>query len=733
MHAIRPSQVVEVLRPRNPFRDLKPAPNHRPKKEPLMKIKLSSGLIVALFILAGTLRAAPLTTAFTYQGRLLDKGELATGLYDLRFALYPGSSGGSQIGSALTNASVGVSNGLFTATLDFGGGIFDGTAYWLEIGVRTNGSLAAFTPLVPRQPLTASPYALYAPKSGLAGGVAANAVAGASIQNGAITAAKIASGQVVKSLNSLKDDVVLGVQAPLMLGMNGNTLQLSLSGGAGWNLSGNSGTSSNNFLGTIDNQPLEVRVNSARALRLEPTSDTPNVIGGFSGNYAQPGLPGVTIGGGGTAINNQPNNVTSNGYYGTIAGGYDNTVGGYGAFIGGGSVNVASGDFATIAAGQFNTASYPDTTVSGGQSNRATYYFATVGGGVDNVASGSFSMVAGGGHNTASGTGAFVGGGGGDNGLDLSFPNRADGEWSVIGGGIYNTVQGATFASTIGGGGHNTIELDAQNATISGGAYNTTGGNYATVGGGYQNTSMGASATVGGGYQNTSSGYWATVPGGRLNVAAGDFSFAAGHNAKANHRGAFVWADSTGSEIASTADNHFLVYASGGVGIGVANPTTALDVAGSVHASGLIRNGSEAGTSEAPSPTGLVVRRINSTSSSAGQVVARTDLLTLERDGTAGGMLVVNHGSPGIKETVNFLGIDSSGTPKGRTFSFDNFKIGDYLEIFYDTQNIVHAEISFGRTFDAGQHMTQVVIDRYDDGVTHDFYWSGTVTSTFNQ
>jgi len=129
----------------------------------------------------------------------------------------------------------------------------------------------------------------------------------------------------------------------------------------------------------------------------------------------------------------------------------------------------------------------------------------------------------------------------------------------------------------------------------------------------------------------------------------------------------------------------------------------------------------------------LVVRRINSTSSSAGQVVARTDLLTLERDGTAGGMLVVNHGSPGIKETVNFLGIDSSGTPRGRNLSFDNFVIGGYLEIFDDTQNIVHAEISFGRTFDAGQHMTQVVIDRYDDGVTHDFYWSGTVTSTFNQ
>jgi len=48
MHPIHPSWVVEVLRPRNPFRDLKPAPNHKPKKKPLMKIKLSSGLIAAL-------------------------------------------------------------------------------------------------------------------------------------------------------------------------------------------------------------------------------------------------------------------------------------------------------------------------------------------------------------------------------------------------------------------------------------------------------------------------------------------------------------------------------------------------------------------------------------------------------------------------------------------------------------------------------------------------------------
>jgi hypothetical protein len=51
---------------------------------------------------------------------------------------------------------------------------------------------------------------------------------------------------------------------------------------AGWSLSGNAGTTGTDFLGTTDNQPLELRVNGARAMRLEPASDganpAPNVI-----------------------------------------------------------------------------------------------------------------------------------------------------------------------------------------------------------------------------------------------------------------------------------------------------------------------------------------------------------------------------------------------------------------------------------------------------------------------
>src|SRR5262245_8270771 len=98
-------------------------------------------------------------SAFTYQGRLLgSNGALANGNYDLQFKLHPAASGTNQIGATLTNAPTAVSSSLFTVTLDFGGGAFNGSPRWLEIGVRTNGSAAAYDILSPTQPLSATPY-----------------------------------------------------------------------------------------------------------------------------------------------------------------------------------------------------------------------------------------------------------------------------------------------------------------------------------------------------------------------------------------------------------------------------------------------------------------------------------------------------------------------------------------------------------------------------------------------
>ena len=98
-------------------------------------------------------------TGFTYQGRLTSGTNAATGIYDLTFALFSVSSGAGQLGVTQTNSTTGVTNGIFTVTLDFGAN-FPGADRWLEIGVRTNGN-GAFTTLAPRQKLTPSPYAIY--------------------------------------------------------------------------------------------------------------------------------------------------------------------------------------------------------------------------------------------------------------------------------------------------------------------------------------------------------------------------------------------------------------------------------------------------------------------------------------------------------------------------------------------------------------------------------------------
>ncbi len=108
-------------------------------------------------------------TGFTYQGRLTDGGSPASGQYDFQFKLYDVSGGGSPIG-AVSKGNVTVTEGLFTVKLDFGS-VFDGTAFWLDTGVRPGSSSGAYTTLTPRQPLTPTPYALYAlkaPWSGLA-------------------------------------------------------------------------------------------------------------------------------------------------------------------------------------------------------------------------------------------------------------------------------------------------------------------------------------------------------------------------------------------------------------------------------------------------------------------------------------------------------------------------------------------------------------------------------------
>ncbi len=105
--------------------------------------------------------AAPLGTAFTYQGVLSSGGAAVNGPTDLTFTLYDAASGGSLVGATNVISDLVISNGVFTATLDFGAGAFNGTARWLEVAVRPGESTGTYTKLTPRQALTATPFALY--------------------------------------------------------------------------------------------------------------------------------------------------------------------------------------------------------------------------------------------------------------------------------------------------------------------------------------------------------------------------------------------------------------------------------------------------------------------------------------------------------------------------------------------------------------------------------------------
>ncbi len=70
----------------------------RPK--PVYKNSLAIAATVLAFLLAATSALAQ-TSNFTYQGRLTDGSTAANGTYDLQFALFDNTSGGTQIGSII--------------------------------------------------------------------------------------------------------------------------------------------------------------------------------------------------------------------------------------------------------------------------------------------------------------------------------------------------------------------------------------------------------------------------------------------------------------------------------------------------------------------------------------------------------------------------------------------------------------------------------------------------------
>ncbi len=315
--------------------------------------------------------------AFTYQGKLESGGTPVTGLYDFTNALYNASSGGSQVGSTVTLTAVPVTNGLFTVLLDFGS-VFNGTAYWLQMGVRSNG-VGSYVPLSPRQELTPTPYAITA--ENLDGTLLASQLTG-TLPSGVL------SGTYGNALNfNNPADTFTGNGAGLV---NVNAASLNgLTSANFWQTAGNAGTTAGvNFLGTTDNQPLELKADATRVLRLEPglwlggPLIVPNIIGGSPGNFVGAGTVGNFIGGGSSYAEGSTNYINA-GNYNVIGGGWDN------------HITNSSTYEATIAGGEFNRVGASYGAVGGGNYNAVTGNGGVVPGGSQNIAAGSSGFAAG--------------------------------------------------------------------------------------------------------------------------------------------------------------------------------------------------------------------------------------------------------------------------------------------------------------------------------------------------
>ena len=211
------------------------------------------------------------------------------------------------------------------------------------------------------------------------GKMAANSVDASKIVDASITGADIQNATItIDKLNAS------GAVANDVLRYNGTAWTTGAL--SAWSLTGNAGTNpATNFIGTTDNNAFEVRVNNTRVMRYElnPTPTTggtasPNIIAGYSGNSAAPGIKGSVVSGGGLENAN-----TVDGDWAVIGGGRDNHAGlmtPYSAYstVGGGASNVSTGQWSTIAGGKNNTATGNASAIPGGARLIASSFALTV-------------------------------------------------------------------------------------------------------------------------------------------------------------------------------------------------------------------------------------------------------------------------------------------------------------------------------------------------------------------
>ena len=535
------------------------------KKHRTVTVCIFSAIFALVLLGAGpALWAAPML--MNYSGKLVDNESqpVTNGSLPMKFRIYDGETGGAmKWGESQT---VNVQTGFYSVLLGSGtpldgsgsldATVFTGDMRYLEVEV--NGTV-----LVPRQRIASVAYAL---QTAVAGTVQDGAITSAKIANGTITGANIANGTIAAAKiiggpgSGVDADTVDGSHASAFgsasdvstLKSQVATLQSQVATLQGQMAAMNtllSGVtrSGNDFIFT----GMNVHIRNGQST--ETTNSYGNLIVGYNelrgSGDVRTGSHNIIVG--------KENNYSS--YGGLVAGTWNNITGQY-ASVSGGVANTASGNFASVSGGQQNTASGGGASISGGWNNTAS--------GVD-------SSVSGGTYNTASGLSSFAGGGGGPDSIygnkafadysatvggssnlagDPGLSSHTIGQQSSVSGGVGNTASGNNASVSGGwnntasgevasasGGYHNTASNS--HASVSGGYYNTASGGDASVSGGTYNTASSAYASVSGGGGNTASGLSANVSGGAHNTASGSYSFVGGGGGASSYEGNIAFAD----------------------------------------------------------------------------------------------------------------------------------------------------------------------------------------------
>lgn len=307
-------------------------------------------------------------TAFTYQGRLTSGGSAPTGLYDFQFSLWDDAN--SPVGSTNSVLAVPATNGLFTASLDFGAASFSTAARFLQIAVRTNGG-GTFSTLTPRQPLTATPFAVTAVQlASTAVGSHTNTGFRATVSGGADNTASGTHSTVSGGARNTSSG-----SGATVSGGNDNVGSNTLA-----TVGGGSANTAGGFASTIGGGGLNIATHSA------------SVVAGGLQNHALADHSSV--------LGGQQNEATNS--YATVGGGYRNVAGGSGSFVGGGGTP----SFWTDG----NRALGGVSAVVGGLANEAQSYGSSIGGGVFNLCAGLYATIPGGRANNALGDHSFAAG-----------------------------------------------------------------------------------------------------------------------------------------------------------------------------------------------------------------------------------------------------------------------------------------------------------------------------------